>query len=421
MRCSKLTVVEFFDGVSIDNMASCLTIKPDKIIFIGENKPMKKQEEAYTRLIKSQGINVKFDYKPIKKNDVDEIVSVLSEIVEEEENCAFDLTGGEDLVLFAMGIVSERYRNTGKIQMHRFNIRSGRVYDCDKDGNLPDIEQPKLTVKDNIVLYGGTIVPYNGKKGTYDWAFDDDFESDLKNMWDICKVNPGLWNLQIGTFAAIAEINDLKEGILDVFAKKDQVEDFMKKQKHKYVWVPGIIDEFKKRGLITDLVDSEDAASFVFKNEQVKLCLTKEGTVLELITLLYAKSAKEKDGSLWFDDAVSGVYIDWDLTLHDITEDEKDTENEVDVILMKGMVPLFVSCKNGYVDENELYKLNTVAEKFGGPYAQKVLIATYFGKNSTDSHKCFVQRAKDMKIQLIENVHELSEEDFVKNIKNLLY
>ena len=65
-----MTIVEFFDGVSIDNMASCLAIRPKKIIFIGENKPMKKQEDAYLRFITSQNMNVEFDFKPINKNRV---------------------------------------------------------------------------------------------------------------------------------------------------------------------------------------------------------------------------------------------------------------------------------------------------------------------------------------------------------------
>lgn len=416
-----MTIVEFFDGVSIDNMASCLAIKPDKIIFIGENKPMKKQEDAYLRLIKSKGLEVVLDYKPINKNSIEQIISVLTEIVESEENCAFDLTGGEDLVLVAMGVVFERYRNFGKIQMHRFNIRTGMLYDCDSDGLLPNIEQPKLTVSDNIMLYGGSIVSYNGDKGTYNWIFDEDFEADLKSMWDICKVNPGLWNSQIGTFEFISENNILFDAQLSVSANKNQIEELMKNKKYKFVWVPGIVKAFQKKGLITDLVDSEEVISFTFKNEQVKLCLTKEGTLLELMVLLFAKAAKEKDGTTKFDDAVNGAYIDWDSTLHDISDEEKDTENEIDVVLMKGLVPIFISCKNGYVDETELYKLNTVAEKFGGPYAQKVLVATYFGKNSVDGHKYFVQRAKDMKIQLIENVHELSEEAFAKKIKNILW
>lgn len=412
-----MTIVEFFDGVSICNMASCLAMKPDKIIFIGENKPIEKQKAVYSRFISSYGMQVDLTHRPINRNSVEQIVSVLTDIVETEENCTFDLTGGEDLVLVAMGIVFERYRNTGKVQMHRFNIGTGRVFDCDKDGVLPNTEQPKLSVKDNIMLYGGCMVPYNGKKGTYNWDLNDDFVSDLRVMWDICKTDPGLWNSQIGTLSYMAGTDNTE---LAVSASKTYTEELMKRQKHKFSWVPGLMKSFNRCGFITDLVDDEDFVSFTFKNEQVKQCLTKEGTVLELVVLLLAKKAKEKDGSVRFNDAVNGVYIDWDSTLHDVSDKEKDTENEIDVVLMKGLVPVFISCKNGYVDDTELYKLNTVAERFGGPYVKKVLVASYFGKNNEDGQKYFVQRAKDMKIQVIENVHILSEEAFAKEIKNIL-
>lgn len=415
-----MTIIEFFDGVSINNMASCLTIKPDKIIFIGEKKPMKKQEDAYLRLVNSYGIDVEFDYRSINKNSIVNIMSVLTEIVESEESCVFDLTGGEDLVLVAMGIVFEKYKNTKKIQMHRFNVKTGVVYDCDSDGVLPDFHQPEITVKDNIMLYGGCIVPYNGDKGTYNWVIDEDFENDLKTMWNICKKNPGLWNSQIGTLSFISKIGETQSSQLDVSVSKAHLQNLMKNQRCKFVWIHGLIESFQKYGLISNLVEDETTISFNFKNEQVKLCLTKEGTVLEMVVLLFAKYAKEKDGSLKYNDAVNGVYIDWDSTIHDVSDEEKDTENEVDVVLMKGLVPIFISCKNGYVDETELYKLNTVAERFGGIYAQKVLVASYFGKGSAEGHKYFVQRAKDMKILLIENVHELSESDFSRKIKNII-
>lgn len=88
------------------------------------------------------------------------------------------------------------------------------------------------------------------------------------------------------------------------------------------------------------------------------------------------------------------------------------------MILMKGLVPIFISCKNGAVGEDELYKLNTVAERFGGIYAKKVLVSTYLGKASQDSREYFEQRAKDMQIQLIENVHKLTDEEFLREIKS---
>ena len=82
-----------------------------------------------------------------------------------------------------------------------------------------------------------------------------------------------------------------------------------------------------------------------------------------------------------------------------------DTEKEIDVILMKGVVPAFISCKNGIIPGDELYKLNTVAEQFGSEYARKVLVATDMGK-AGKSRKYFLERARDMGIQIIEDVHK---------------
>lgn len=415
-----MTVVEFFDGVSIENMASCLAIRPEKIIFIGEKKPMKKQEEIYRRFIFSYGLDAELDYRPINKNSVEQIVSVLIEIVENERNCVFDLTGGEDLVLVAMGMVFERYAGTGKVLMHRFNIRTGAIYDCDNDGTVPELVAPALSVKDNIMLYGGRVAGRNGKGEAYNWTFDEEFESDLKVLWEICKESPGVWNSQIGTIAFMAKKEETDTDLLGVTASKAHMKEFMKSKNRNFIWLSAILKVFNTYGFITDLEDNERLISFRFKNEQIRTCLTEEGTLLELMVLLFAKKSKGGDGLPVYDDAVNGVHIKWDPDIHDISDDEKDIENEIDVILMKGLVPIFVSCKNGYVDESELYKLNTVAERFGGPYAKKVLVMTYYGRNNTEAYKYFVQRAKDMKIQIIDNVDEMSQENFAKRIKNIV-
>ncbi len=414
-----MTVVELFDGVSICNMASCLVMRPERVIFVGESEPMERLKFAYKKVAENHGIEVDIGYEPINKNSIANIIEVLSKIVETEESCVFDLTGGEDLVLVAMGIVYEKYKNVKNVQMHKFNIASGKVYDCDSDGILPDAQPPELTVRDNIMLYGGSVVPYDGNKGTPDWFFDDEFVSDVKTMWEICRDNPGLWNVQIGTFKFMSE--NSAEGItaLEFAADKNRTEEQMKKRKLKYVWNKWIVKRLCSAGFLIKMSDDDVAVHYMFKNEQVKRCLTKAGTVLELTVLLHAFDAKEKDGSKRFSDAVSDVFIDWDAELHEIDDEIKDTENEVDIILMKGLIPIFISCKNGYVDENELYKLNTVAAKFGGPNAKKALVTTYFGNEEDPGYKHFVQRTIDMKIQLIAGVHEFSEEKFAKRIKNI--
>ena len=54
--------------------------------------------------------------------------------------------------------------------------------------------------------------------------------------------------------------------------------------------------------------------------------------------------------------------------------------NEVDVLVMRENVPVFMSCKSGKLKAQEslhaLYELETVTERFGGKYAKKVLVTT---------------------------------------------
>ena len=100
---------------------------------------------------------------------------------------------------------------------------------------------------------------------------------------------------------------------------------------------------------------------------------------------------------------MSGITIDWDGV---ISRDVPNTENEIDIILMHGVIPVFISCKNGQADVNELYKLNTVAQTFGGQYSRKVLIAG----SSLVLSKAVKRRAADMGVGIISSVHNLSDE-----------
>ena len=97
-----------------------------------------------------------------------------------------------------------------------------------------------------------------------------------------------------------------------------------------------------------------------------------------------------------------------------------DTKNEIDILLTRDLVPVFISCKNGEIHKEALYELETVADRFGGRYARKFLVASYISTNE-ESRKYIIQRAKDMNINLICDVHSLTRDGFKtllkKNIK----
>ena len=175
-------------------------------------------------------------------------------------------------------------------------------------------------------------------------------------------------------------------------------------------------------GLILEHKIDEEEFFVTYKDEQVKRCLTKAGQVLEMKMSILLMNAKDKKGNLIYNDVVNGVYIDWDGKIHE-NSDIPDTANEIDVLAMRGTIPIFISCKNGKVSIDELFKLNSVAEQFGGQYAQKILLAPGLYKNELPQYEYLFQRAEDMHIRVIDSIrhdlNELSDEKIIKLFNNL--
>lgn len=383
-----MTYIEFFDTQAVENIGSCLISAPERVILIGYNKKvLQRHAQRYHDFFLKRGENIEFLFQSVNRNSLSDIVELLSDIVEEYEDCVFDLSGGEDLMLVAVGIVYHRYRDRG-IQMHRLNLRSNMLYDCDCDGVVIPIKHlPVLSTEEIVSLWGGKVIYEDERAATTRcWDWGDEFQEDIRAMWRICRKNVRDWNAQMDTFAFTDTVSPTR-----------------------------IVDELLKGGLITAMEQS-DTLKVCYKNEQIRKCLTKAGQVLELYITLLAMQAEDKNGDPVYNDVCTGVFIDWDGGEPD--SEEVKTENEIDVIMMHGLIPVFVSCKNGNVDMDELYKLNTVAERFGGRYAKKVLIANALGADSLFTYH-LRQRAKDMKITLIENIQYLSEKEIQAKIEKL--
>jgi len=74
--------------------------------------------------------------------------------------------------------------------------------------------------------------------------------------------------------------------------------------------------------------------------------------------------------------------------------------------MTRGMVPFFVSCKNGNVDVNEIYKLHTVSTRFGGKYAKKILIVACPDQNQEANGSYFKTLAKELDVRVVDSFEE---------------
>ncbi len=416
-----MVYVEFFDDKELlDNICSCFVRVPDKVYFLGNNRDkMEKHIERYKKILSDREEKVEMYPIPVNRNSMSALVARMSQIVEEEDECIFDLTGGDDLCLVAMGIVFEKYHNTKNIQMHRFNLRSNRVYDCDEDGNvLYEKDMPQMSVDENIRIFGGEIIRgEENEDATYEWNMSEDFIDDIEVMWHICSTNAPKaatrkWDRQILVFEKLESIGG-SENSLTSKADLKQIRELFEedgKEKHRSFYINRkIISELKKYGLI-EFTESDDEISITYKNHQVKRCLTKAGQILEMKTYLVALFV-EKDGEPVYNDVLNGVSIDWDGK-----KDDANIKNEIDVLAMHKMIPVYISCKNGEVKIDELYKLDAVATRFGGKYSRKVLVASDVKLNYNEAY--IRQRADEMDIEIIDPI-ELGAAKFEKRLGNV--
>lgn len=411
-----MTYIEFFDKNAADNICACLANVPERVVFVGNKaETMKKHGARYESIFVNRGHNVELLYCEVNQNKLDAIVEALASVVEEYDDCVFGLTGGGDLFLVAMGIICERYK-TKNIQMHRFNLRNNTIIDCDLDGEtIAENALPQMTVEENIRVYGGDVVSSEVKPdGTFAWDLNDEFKQDILDMWGICRKQPSSWNKQIGMFAAMASVGTESEDKLTVTATRKALNNFYE-NKVKIPYKQWLIRSLIDKKLLLEFGETNGRLHITFKNAQVKRCLTKAGQALEMKIMLTAMNAHDKKGAPIYNDVVNGVYIDWDGDIHP-EKGSHDTENEIDVMMMHGIVPVFVSCKNGKIETEELYKLSSVAEKFGGQYSKKVLVTSTLKYSNKD--KALRQRARDMNIRIVDNITEKSDPELTRIIKS---
>lgn len=414
-----MTYIEFFDKTATENVCTCLTYTPERVIFIGANqKKIDRHIKYYQRVFDERKKNIEFLSQAIPTGNLKCAVEALSSLVEKYDECVFDITGGEEIFILALGMVVEKYPQKN-IQVHKINLRNNAIYDCDMDGVTVEKRAPYLSVRENIRIYGGDVVTGDvDSEETYEWDLNDEFRNDVDLIWNICRKDVRYWNTQIGIFQAIKEQGKTSADGLTVTAKRGSVENYLSQHKARYKPSKGIIRYLTDNGLITEFDDEEDI-KVTYKDKQVKKCLTKAGLALELKVFINAVDVKDKEGEPAYNDAMNGVVIDWDGLLHDEeTGEGYDTENEIDVLLMHDAIPVFISCKNGIITSEELYKLNTVAERFGGKYAKKVIFATALDLLG-ESGEYIRSRAEDMGIKIVDDIVDIDDNGFQKRLRNL--
>ena len=391
-----MTLIECFTASHIDNIAACLRLRPARMILVGRADQISDPLPRYKKLLRQRGLSTEISLCDVEKMDLAGIYAVFKTLIAEAGECVIDLTGGDENVIMAAGAALAGLDTAArqKIRVEKFDHDTNTVRDCLHDNRQLPSPEIRLTVEELIALHGGSIYPesYQPEAGST--------RRDLAGLWTIVSDAPKDWNLAI---TRLGEFESRADSKMQVFLSLDRLRGSITNFDAKADTVRSLLNKLRRHGIIRDQ-SRQNILEYTYNSQLLRYCTLKAGNVLEVKTLLEARAVSE-NGAPYFNDGLMSVHIDWDGILHDPTDWVPDTRNEVDVVLMRGTTPLFISCKNGNVTEDELYKLHTVAQRFGGPYARKMLIASDLHPTS---HRALVQRAWDMDIFPVADAAELS-------------
>lgn len=377
--------IEFLDREPIENIISSLHFKFDKTIFFGFSEVIEAKKEITKNFLKKYCGVKEVSFVCLPEYQLDSILAAMRKVVEQElmrkNDVFFEVTGGESLILIAFGMLAESF----KAPMHSFEIETQKLIELNRENITPISEvAPRQHIQldlDAFIEMQGGKINYRLHKGAKNLE-NPEFEKQIESLWNISSKYGEKWNFFADFLRRCCGPDaDL---LVDVTGKQVMAA-YRKVNRFQSIRELGrILADCASAGVLVDFMHTKDNLSFRYKDEKIKDILWDAGSILEMHTFM-----EERKNS---DDCMVGVHLDWDGVIYN--HSLKDTLNEIDVLSLKGVIPTFISCKNGSVNQMALYELQTVADKFGGKYAKKVIAAPQ-GLNDTHS-----LRAKEMGIEI---------------------
>ena len=382
--------VEFLSSEPLNNVITCMRYEMDKVLFFGyEDKIERMQKVTESFLKKYCGVK-ETEFVSLPEGDFDGIrkairVTVTKEVIR-GNRMYFDITGGDSLILVAFGQLSTEFMAS----MHMFDVPENRLIEFNHGPiHLLSADANQRTEQynlDHFIEMQGGVINYRLQKNIKKDE-DSEFSHDIDAIFDVAKKEWEVWN----PFSEFLRTRMVPDENLRVVRKTEKVKAMLSSSGGRLRNIERfseIIDSLAEKGVLQEVEHNDEVYRFRFKNKEIKDCVWESGSILEMNVY-----GKEKAVS---DDCRVGVHLDWDGVIHQ--KGFSDVINEVDVLSLKGNIVTFISCKSGKMDSKQtlhaLYELDTVANRFGGKYARKVLVsAQRLSQN-------YLERAREMGIEV---------------------
>ena len=344
------TLIELWDERPIENVLAAEMFRPEEVIFVCP--PEKAADREWRRTIEDyfdhRGIELKVSFVPVSLLDALKIRRVLKDILNEHPDAAIDISGGTDATLFAAGA------SAGNAPVFTYSHKRNTFFEIQ---NAPFARSLPCTVHLDaascFLMAGGVLLP-----GREDNSVLRNRLPEIARAFAVYSAHRPIWERQIKAFQRISSASDPE--------LKAEGPRTIKVDNGQATLDGSLLYDLSDAGLIRDLVLTDDSVSFFFADDTVRFWLRDIGAVLELEVF---KACIEAG---CFDDVVLSAVVNWRSA-----DGKRDTvTNEIDVMAVRGVQPIFISCKTSDIRTEALNELAILRDRFGGEDSRAMIVTS---------------------------------------------
>ena len=387
------TLIELYDERPLENVIGAETFRPERVVYVcpkrvaRDHALQKRLRDYFTH----RGQEIELQFVKADVYQADAILKTLRRIAAANPDCAVDITGGTDAVLYAAGLLGAESGIPAFTYSRRkncfFNIRNAAFAD-----SLPC--SLVYSVEDCFRMAGGAVRP-----GRADNAILPAYRSDAEPFFRLYLAHRKNWVRIVGYIQrlsptepdAVPSLNAC--GPYSVKGERGSMIDAPEKA----------LRDLERIGFLSELsIDRESGVRFSFRDAQIRQWLRDVGSVLELYVW---KSCLDTG---LFDDVRLSAVVDWEGSA------KRDAvSNELDVMCTRGVTPVFLSCKTGELKTEALNELAVLRDRFGGGIARAAVIT------AERAGAAVRNRAGELQIRVID-LDDLAAGRLVKSIRKLM-
>ena len=387
------TLIELYDERPLENVLGVEMFQPEQVVYVC-TEDTKNEKRILARLrayFAHRGMEPELRLVKAPFYESEAMLHLFFSIVEQYPDCAIDITGGTDAVLFAAGLLFA----SNDIPVLTYSRRKNCFYDISGlsfSGALAC--RVSYTVEDCFLMAGGSMRP-----GRVDNAILKKYLGDIDGFFRLYLKHRRRWTKTITYMQRVSPTAENGGFSLTVRGKY-----LVKGERSSRIEAPvEVLEDLEKLGFLRDLnIVSDETVSFRFRDGQIRAWLRDVGSVLEL----YVYKACLDSGL--FQDVRTSAVVDWDGD-----ESGKTVSNELDVMCTRGVTPVFISCKTCDVRTEALNELAVLRDRFGGKMARAAIVTAERGGDAMRD------RASELDITVID-LDDLKKGRIQKRLKTLM-